>query len=114
MNLGIGRFVLAVVCSALPASAWFTLIAPSSRRSRNSTLTIWRVATASGTRASCGIADRLARPPRILPWEATPRPAQGACGCNRHEHDARWAMEIGGGGDEIPGRDFSIEGRNAS
>jgi hypothetical protein len=49
-----------------------------------------------------------------LPWEATPRPAQGACGCNRHEHDARWAMEIGGGGDEIPGRDFSIEGRNAS
>jgi len=25
-----------------------------------------------------------------------------------------WAMEIGGGGDEIPGRDFSIEGRNAS
>jgi hypothetical protein len=25
-----------------------------------------------------------------------------------------WAMEIGGRGDGIPGRDFSIEGRNAS
>jgi hypothetical protein len=114
MNLGIVRFVLAVVFSIAGVSMVHADCAKLSRRSRNSTLTIWRVATASGTRASCGIADRLARPPRILPWEATPRPAQGACGCNRHEHDARWAMEIGGGGDEIPGRDFSIEGRNAS
>ena len=96
MTLGIGRFVPAVVFSVAGVSMVHADCAKLSRRSRNSTLTIWRVATASGTRASCSSADRLARPPR-----STPKPAQGACGCNRHEHDARWAMEIGGGGDEI-------------
>src|SRR5262249_24402856 len=87
MNLGIGRFVLAVVFSI----AGVSMVHADCAKLQALAQPIWRVTTASGTRASCGIADRLARPPRILPREATPKPAQGACGCNRHEHDARLA-----------------------
>ena len=49
MKHGGNPFALALVFS-VTASAWFMLIAPSCRRSRNSTPTIWRVATASITR----------------------------------------------------------------
>jgi len=58
--------------------------------SRSSTPMTWRAATASITPVSCGIADRRAPLPRMSRWDATPKPAQGECGCSRRRTAATW------------------------
>ena len=75
--------IIAVVCATIAGSDRLMRIVRRSTGSRSSTPMTWLAATASITRVSCGIADRRAPLPRTLRWDATPKLAQGECGCSR-------------------------------